>query len=67
MLISQNAIALVNRMAQEDGAMPGEGLTFMKAILYFGIVPLAMFAGITALVLLVNAPKKKSSQLSSIE
>jgi hypothetical protein len=67
MLISQNAIAVVNRMAQEDGAQPGQGLTFIKAILYFGIVPLAMFAVITGLVLLTNAPKKKSSQLTSID
>lgn len=67
MFLNQNVIALGHRMIQEDGAQPGQGLSFMKAILYFGIVPLGLFFGITALVLLTSAPRKKSSQISSID
>ena len=67
MLISQNVFELVHRMAQEDGAQPGAGLTYMKAILYFGIAPLALFLGITALTLLFTSDRKKRSQISSID
>ena len=57
----------IHLMAQEAGAQPGQGLSFMKAILYFGIAPIALFAGITFLTLLFTSPRKKKSQISSID
>lgn len=67
MLINQNAIALVQRMTQEDGAQPGAGLSYLKAILYFGVVPVSLFLVITGLVLLFTSERKKSSQISKID
>jgi hypothetical protein len=54
-------------MVQEDSAQPGAGLSYMKAILYFGIIPLGIFLGITGLVLLLTSDKKGNSQISSID
>ncbi len=53
----------------EDGAMPGEGLTALQTALYFFGVPLALFLGITVLVLIATADRKgkKKSSLTSIE
>ena len=60
-------IALGNRMVQEDGAQPGEPLSFIKAIIYFGVIPVGIFLGITGLVLLFTSERKKSSQLTTID
>ena len=53
----------------EDGAMPGEGLTALQTALYFFGAPLALFLGITVLVLIATADRKgkKKSSLTSIE
>jgi hypothetical protein len=67
MLINQSAIALVHRMTQEDGAQPGQGLSPLKAILYFVGAPVALFAAITLLTLLFTSSRKKNSQISSID
>ena len=67
MIISQSALSLVNRMAQEDGAQPGPALSALKAILYFVGAPFALFVGITLLTLLFTSPRKKNSQISSID
>ena len=67
MFLNQNVIALGHRMVQEDGAQPGVGLSFIKAILYFGVIPVGIFAVVTGLVLLTSSEKKKSSQISTID
>jgi Na+-driven multidrug efflux pump len=54
----------------EDGAMPGEGLTALETALYFFGAPLALFIGISVLVLIATADrkgKKNKSNLTSIE
>ena len=66
MLISHNALSIAQRMVQEDGAQPGKGLNFLKAILYFGIAPIALFTVITGLVLLANTKKSKTSAIDQI-
>jgi len=58
---------LIHLMTQEAGAEPGPALSFLKAILYFGVIPVALFAGISLLVLLGDSPRKKNSQISSID
>jgi hypothetical protein len=67
MSVNENAVAVIHRMVQEDSAQPGAGLSYMKAILYFGIIPLGIFLGITGLVLLLTSDKKSNSQISSID
>lgn len=54
-------------MTQEAGAEPGPALSYLKAILYFGVIPVALFVGISLLVLLSDSPRKKNSQISSID
>ena len=54
----------------EDGSMPGQGLTALQTAIYFFGAPLALFLGITVLVLIATADRKgtkKSSSLTSIE
>ena len=58
---------LIHLMTQEAGAETGPALSFLKAILYFGVIPVALFAGISLLVLLGDSPRKKNSQISSID
>ena len=58
---------LIHLMTQEAGAEPGPALSYLKAILYFGIIPLGIFLGITGLVLLLTSDKKSNSQISSID
>ena len=58
---------LIHLMTQEAGAEPGPALSFLKAILYFGLIPAALFIGISFLVVLADSPRKKNSQISSID
>jgi len=46
---------------QEDGAQPGASITVMHAILLYVGLPIALFLGITAVVLLATTSRKKSS------
>ena len=54
-------------MVQEDGSQPGEPLSFIKAIIYFGVIPVGIFMGIAGLVMLFTTERKKRSQLTSID
>ena len=53
----------------DDGSMPGPGLTALQTAIYFFGAPLALFLGITVLVLVATADRKgkKRSSLTSIE
>lgn len=53
----------------EDGSMPGQGLTALQTAVYFFGAPLALFLGITLLVLVATADRKgrKKNSLTSIE
>ena len=53
----------------DDGSMPGQGLTALQTALYFFGAPLALFLGITLLVLISTADRKgkKKSSLTHIE
>ena len=60
--------AILNRITQEDGSMPGAPLGTFKALLYFVGVPTLMFTVIAAIVLLSTTDRKaKSSTLTRIE
>lgn len=58
---------LIHLMTQETGAQPGPALSFLKAILYFGVIPVSLFVGISLLVVLSDSPRMKNSQISSID
>lgn len=45
-------VTLAHQSSQEDGAMPGPGLTALQTILYFVVAPVALFLIITGAVLL---------------
>ena len=60
---------VLNRITQEDGSLPGEPLGTFLGILYFLIIPTAMFIVISALTALatVDRRKNKSSSLTRID
>ncbi len=59
--------ASLNMINQEDGAMPGKGLTPIMAVLYFIVAPIALFLLISAVSYLGTADRKaKSSDLTHI-
>lgn len=60
--------SILNRITQEDGSLPGEPLGTFLGIVYFLVIPVAMFVVISAVVLLSTVDrKKKSSTLTRIE
>jgi hypothetical protein len=42
---------------QEDGSMPGEGLSVLETVMYFVLAPTGLFIGISLIVYLVVRPK----------
>jgi hypothetical protein len=60
---------VLNRITQEDGSLPGEPLGTFLGILYFLVIPAAMFIVISVFVALatVDRRKNKSSSLTRID
>jgi hypothetical protein len=53
---------------QEDGSQPGAAISVMHAIVLYVGYPIALFVGITAVVLLATTARKKNSgSLTHIE
>jgi|FLOH01.1.fsa_nt_gi hypothetical protein len=55
----QISAAILNRITQEDGSMPGEPLGTFKGITYFLVIPTVMFAVTSAVVLFSTIERKK--------
>jgi len=51
---------------QEDGALPGQGLTALQTFTYFVAAPVGIFLLISVIVWALTGEKKKSSHSSSI-
>jgi hypothetical protein len=63
-----HAAHLLPMINQEDGAMPGEGLTATQTFLYFVATPLALFFIIGGLSWITSGPKKaKRDVINKIE
>ncbi|MEI6040918.1 MAG: hypothetical protein WCQ78_01615 [Actinomycetes bacterium] len=61
------ANASLHMINQEDGAMPGKGLTPIMAVLYFIVAPIALFLVISGIAYLGTADRKaKRSDLTHI-
>jgi len=60
---------LLHLSTQEDGSMPGPGLTALQTVLYFVLAPIALFTVISVVVLLATADsaKGRTSDLSRID
>ena len=60
---------VLNRINQEDGSLPGEPLGLFLGIVYFVIIPTALFIVISVVVALstVDRRKNKSSSLTRID
>ena len=60
---------VLNRITQEDGSLPGEPLGLYLGILYFVIIPTALFVVISVVVALstVDRRKNKSTSLTRID
>jgi len=42
---------------QEDGSMPGEGISVLETVMYFVLAPTGLFIGISLIVYLAVRPK----------
>ena len=60
---------VLNRITQEDGSLPGEPLGTFLGIVYFLVIPTALFIVISVVVVFstVNRKKNKSSILTRID
>ena len=60
---------VLNRITQEDGSLPGEPLGTFLGIVYFVIIPTALFLVISVVVAFstVDRKKNKSSSLTRID
>jgi hypothetical protein len=57
-----------NRITQEDGSLPGEPLGTFLGLVYFLVIPTALFVVISAVVALSTVDrKKKNSTLTRID
>jgi hypothetical protein len=60
------AAQLFPMVNQEDGVMPGEGLTALQTFTYFVATPVGLFLFISVIAWALTGEKKKSSHSSSI-
>ena len=60
---------VLNRITQEDGSLPGEPLGTFLGIVYFLVIPTALFVVISVVVAFstVDRKKNKSSTLTRID
>jgi hypothetical protein len=60
---------VLNRITQEDGSLPGEPLGTFLGIVYFLVIPTALFVLISVVVAFstVDRKKNKSSSLTRID
>ena len=60
---------VLNRITQEDGSLPGEPLGTFLGIVYFLVIPTALFIVISVVVAFstVDRKKNKSSTLTRID
>ncbi len=60
---------VLNRITQEDGSLPGEPLGTFLGIVYFVVIPTALFVLISVVVAFstVDRKKNKSSTLTRID
>jgi hypothetical protein len=59
---------VLNRITQEDGSLPGEPLGTFLGLVYFLVIPTALFVVISAVVALSTVDrKKKNSTLTRID
>lgn len=68
-MILNHLPTLLHLATQEDGSMPGEGLTVAQTLLYFVAAPLGLFAIIAGIVVITTADRSKgrTSDLSRID
>lgn len=51
---------------QEDGALPGEGLSAIETFTYFFAVPTVLFVGISLLTYALTGERKKKQKVNSV-
>jgi hypothetical protein len=68
-MILNHLPTLLHLSTQEDGSLPGKGLSATQTLLYFVGAPLALFLVITGIVVIATADRSKgrSSDLSRID
>jgi hypothetical protein len=64
--MSLHLVSALTRGVQEDGALPGEGLTAVETFVTFFAVPVGLFLAISFLTYVFTAERKKYSGKSSI-
>lgn len=68
-MILNHLPTLFHLATQEDGSMPGKGLTVAQTLLYFVAAPMGLFLVIAGLVVIATADRSKghTSDLSRID
>ena len=68
-MILNHLPTLLHLATQEDGSMPGKGLSIGQTLLYFVATPIALFSIIAGIVVIATADhsKGRSSDLSRID
>ena len=68
-MILNHLPTLLHLATQEDGSLPGKGLSAGQTLLYFVAAPMALFAVIAGIVVIATADRSKarSSDLSRID
>ena len=62
--MSLQLVSAFTRRAQEDGALPGEGLTAIETFVTFFAVPVGLFLIISFFTYVFTAERKKNSNAS---
>lgn len=67
-MMSHFALALKGfaQGVQEDGALPGEGLSAIETFTYFFAVPAVLFVGISLLTYALTGERKKKQKVKSV-
>jgi hypothetical protein len=68
-MILHHLPTLLHLSTQEDGSMPGKGLSALQTILYFVAAPITLFLVIAGIVVIATADRSKArtSDLSRID
>lgn len=64
-----HSLVTLYAIAQEDGYVPGEGLSAIETVVTFVLIPVGLFFGIALIswAFTADRKKKKSSSITSIE
>ena len=61
-----SAIQILSQGTQEDGTVPGEGLSAVETFTYFFAAPTVLFLAISLITYALTGERKKKDKISSV-